>query len=353
MILMTSPKRLQLSLFLILVSSGVALAASPKVEEVMRLLETLEAKHQSPEAGQAERKLAEFSKSELAEFFATALVSRSRAVRAYAVDKAPNGEEGKVNLPALIKIAESDPDESIRADAFVRISHIDSDSLLALSRKFKDDPVHDIRASSLKTIAVSAAEEWNAISESRRKSEHLYVRVGISRMFMVQGVLYDEPSAIEALGVDAKWLAKNPIRGRGYRYRHMSEERFNEYTAGRIREMGLEVLNRRGTPAALPALDAAAEAAARRGDTAFQSKCRYAAHTIRLKALDGAAQLDYVTRYLNGSDQGLRMWAALRACFVPGGRQLLKETSENKSHPAAKISKTYYSSWCDTHEAWR
>lgn len=330
-----------------------AFAATQKVEEVMRLLETLETKHQSPEAGQAERKLAEFSKSELAEFFAAALASRSRAVRAYAVDKAPNGEEGKTHLPALVKIAESDPDESIRADAFVRIAHIDEGARVMLARKFHDDPHHDIRADALLALAARDDSAWKKLDDARRKSEHLYVRVSISRMFMVQGVLYDEPSAIEALGVDAKWMAKNPIRGRGYRYRHMSEERFNEYTAGRIREMGLEVLSRKGTPAALPALDAAAEAAERRGDTPFQSKCRYAAHTIRLKALDEAAQLDYVTRYLNGSDQGMRMWAAFRACFVPGGRQLLKETSKNKSHPAAKISKTYYSSWCDTHEAWR
>lgn len=322
--------------------------ASGPVEQTLEWMAMGEtaSEQQMHEAG---AKLPELSDSQRHELIIEGLKSKSRAVRyeiAVMLNREPKNER---YLDRLVDLAEHDPDADVRSSALVRVSHIDARRALPLNRKLITDPDAGVRYYALSGLMLSPEPDDAGTVERALINEHLWIRIGLTKIQALHNKPLDKNIALEGLAVDKTWFEKNPIVPTGYMWRRSSRKDHAEYFVRLIREDALYILGRTGTPDDIPHLERAIARETALGDKEkFAVRSQLIIWKIQLKHLPEDQQLDYLKIKLRDPQLWVRSWAVKKLCVVKGGLEIIDALEKNPSHPAHNSAQGRRH-WCSKH----
>lgn len=313
-------------------SWGVSLSVN-KTLEWMEMGETA-SEQQLQEIGS---RLPKLNDSERDELILEGLKSSKRAVRfqiAELVNKVPNNEK---YIDLLFDIGEHDPDADVRKSAFDRVSSIDNNRGKLLARKLISDSDAFVRRSALVGLALSSEPDDIRAVESALKTDHLYIRSGLTRTLVFHGKPYDGKIAHEGLDVDLTWFQRNPITPNGYSWRKSSSGAQAMYVIRLIREDALFILGRKGTQKDITYLERTIKKVNALGDKDFFGvRAQGTIHEIQLRELPEDSRLGYLESKLRDPRPWVRSWAAVKLCSVNGGLETIDAIAKDPAHPAHK-----------------
>lgn len=332
-----------LTVFFVL-ASQLLWGASPAVEEIIELLATDESAPGGSGVQEAGAKIAQLSDSQREELIVAGLKSSSRAVR-YQVAEMVNPRESSTRyLDLLIALAEKDSDADVRRSALGNVTSIDKDRALVLKRKLKGDPDAMVRLPALTGLLFSSQEpeDMRAV-ESALRSDHLLVRVGLTKTQAINGKPLDKNIAREGLGVDVEWFKKHPLNPTGYLWRLSQGDDAARFFMRTIRKDAVDILRMIGTAEDIPFLERAGakESAAKDKDLGFEVNALGTAEIIRLRSMPENGRLEYLKPKVRDSRVWMREWAIRNLCGVPGGAEFLKAIAMDANHPAHFHARSY------------
>lgn len=306
-----------------------------KTLEWMAMGETA-SEQQMQEAG---ANLPELSDSQRHELIVEGLKSKSRAVR-YQILNMMTRDESAKHLDVIVELAERDLDADVRDSALSEASLVDKNRGILIARKLKNDPDISVRLRALVGLMVSPEPEDVRAVEQALKSDHLRIRIGLTKVQAFGGRPLDKNIGLEGLAVDEAWFEKNPIFPTGYMSRRTSRKQYAQYVVRLIREDAIYILGRTGEPEDIPHLErvVAREALVDDKDK-FGVQSQIVVWRIQLKQLPEAQQLDYLKVKLRDPRHWVQNWAVGKLCVVKGGLEMIDELVKDPSHPAHNASR--------------
>lgn len=329
---------------LFVLTSQFSWGASATIDEIVGLLATDEKSPGGPGVQEAGAKIAQLSDSQREELIVSGLKSNSCAVRYQIAEMVNRETNSEKYLDLLATLAEHDVDASVRDSALGRVSSMDKGRALVLKRKLKDDPDAMVRLSALTGLLFSSQEPEDILAvESALRSDHLLVRVGLTKTQAINGKPLDKNIAREGLGVDVEWFKKHPLNPTGYLWRLSQGDDAARFFMRTIRKDAVDILRMIGTAEDIPFLERAGtkESAAKDKDLGFEVNALGTAEIIRLRSMPETARLEYLKPKVRDSRQWLREWAVKNLCGVPGGAEFLKSIATDSSHPAYFPARSY------------
>lgn len=317
--------------------------ATATINEIIELLATDEKSPGGPGVQEAGAWIAKLSDSQREELIVAGLKSSHRAVR-YQIAEMVDTRESATHLDLLSQLAGNDVDADVRRSALGRVSSIDKDRALVLSRKLKGDKDVWVRSSALKDLIFSPEPEDLSAVESALRDDHLLVKIGLTKTQVINGKPFDIKIAREGVGVDVEWYKKYPLNPTGYLWRLNQGDAAARYCVRIIRQDAVDILRMVGTSVDIPFLERAGEneAAAKDKDFAFEVNAFGTAEIIRLRSMPESERLEYLKPKVRDSRIWMREWAVRNLCGVPGGEGFLKSIATDSAHPANMPARSYY-----------